>query len=121
LAPLDGLPFGGFSEEPFPLSDLWAAGEGTFLAIFSSSLFGLEGDLCAGLSLGLGFGVLFRSGVGFVAGLALGLGVDLEVGLGVGLGVDFGVAEGLGLGVEDGVGFGVGLGVVRLEVGVGVT
>lgn len=119
FAPLDKPLLSGLLEEPSPLSDLWAAGEGTFLAIFSSSFFVLAGDLCARLSLGLAFGVLFSSGVGFTAGLALGLGAGLGVDLGVGFGVGFGVAEGLDFG--DGVGFGVGFGVVKLGGGVGVT
>jgi hypothetical protein len=114
FAPLDALPLGGLSEEPSPSSDLWAAGDDTFLAIFSSSFFMLAGDLCARFSLGLCFAVLFSSGVGFVVGLALGLGVALGVDLGVGLGDGFGVVEGLGF--DDGVGFGV----VKFGFGVGV-
>ena len=123
FAPFDELLLGGLSEEPPPFSDLWAAGEGTFLAVFSSSFFFsssfLEGDLCARFSPGLDFGVLLSSGVGFAAGLALGLGVGLGVDFGVGFGLGFGVAEGLGFG--DGVGFGVGFGVTKFGGGVGVT
>src|SRR5260221_1578369 len=107
FAPSDELLLGGLSEEPPPFSDLWAAGEGTFLAVFSSSF--LEGDLCARLSPDLDFGVLLSSGVGFAAGLALalgvGLGVDFGVGFMLGFGLGFGVAAGLGFG--DCVGFGV--------------
>jgi hypothetical protein len=127
LLPAEELPLGGLSEEPPPLSDLWAVGEGAFLAIFSSSFFALAGDLCVGLSLGLAFGVLFSAGVGLVVGLVLGLGVGLGVdfvfgvGFGVTEGLGFGVAEGLGFGVEDGVGFGVDLGVIKFGGGVGVT
>ena len=121
FAPFDELFLGDLSEEPPPFSDLWAAGEGTFLAVFSSSF--LEGDLCARLSPDLDFGVLLSSGVGFAAGLALalgvGLGVDFGVGFRLGLGLGFGVAEGLGFG--DGVGFGVGFGVTKFGGGVGVT
>jgi hypothetical protein len=117
FAPSDELLLGGLSEEPPPFSDLWAAGEGTFLAVFSSSF--LEGDLCARLSPDLDFGVLLSSGVGFAAGLALALGVGLGVDFGVGLRLGFGVAEGLGFG--DGVGFGVGFGVTKFGGGVGVT
>jgi hypothetical protein len=117
--PLDALALGGLSEELPPSSDLWIVGEGTFLAIFFSSCFVLAGDLCARLSLGLGFGVLFSSRVGFAVGLGLGLGVDLGVDLGVGFGVGFGVAETVGF--DDGVGFGVGFGVMRFGDGVGVT
>jgi hypothetical protein len=116
--PLDALPVGGLSEE-LPPSDLRAVGEGTFLAIFFSSCFVLVGDLCARLSLGLGFGVLFSSGVGFAVGLGLGLGVDLGVDLGVGFGVGFGVDETVGF--DDGVGFEVGFGVIKFGGGVGVT
>lgn len=119
FAPFDELLLGGLSEELPPFSDLWAAGEGTFLAVFSSSFSFLEGDLCTGLSLGLDFGVLLSSGVGFAAGLALGLGVGLGVDLGVGFTLGFDVAEGLGFG--DGVGFGVGFGVIKFGGGVGVT
>ena len=113
FAPFDELFLGDLSEEPPPFSDLWAAGEGTFLAVFSSSF--LEGDLCARLSPDLDFGVLLSSGVGFAAGLALALGVGFRLGFGLG----FGVAEGLGFG--DGVGFGVGFGVTKFGGGVGVT
>jgi len=120
FAPFDELLLGGLSEEPPPFSDLWAAGEGTFLAVFSSSF--LEGDLCARLSPGFDFGVLLSSGVGFAAGLAValgvGLGVDFGVGFKLGFGLGLGVAEGLGFG--DGVGFGVGFGVTKFEGGVGV-
>ena len=116
FAPFGELFLGGLSEEPPPFSDLWAAGEGTFLAVFSSSF--LEGDLCARLSPGFDFGVLLSSGVGFAAGLAValgvGLGVDFGVGFKLGFGLGFGVAEGLGFG--DGVGFGV----TKFEGGVGV-
>jgi len=121
VAPFDDVFLGGLSEEPPPFSDLWPAGEGTFLAVFSYSF--LEGDLCARLSPGLDFGVLLSSGVGFAAGLALalgvGLGLDFGVGLRLGFGLGFGVAEGLGFG--DGVGFGVGFGVTKFGGGVGVT
>jgi hypothetical protein len=112
---LEELLLGGLSAPS--LSDLWAVGEGAFFANFSSSFFSLAGDLCVGLSLGLGFGARLSSGVGLVLGLGLGLGVDFV------LGVGFGVAEGLGLGfgVEDGVGFGVGFGVTKFGGGVGVT
>src|SRR5258708_19661719 len=68
FAPFDELFLGDLSEEPPPFSDLWAAGEGTFLAVFSSSF--LEGDLCARLSPDLDFGVLLSSGFGFAAGLS---------------------------------------------------
>src|SRR5260370_5759745 len=117
FAPFDELLLGGLSGESPPFSDLWAAGEGTFLAVFSSSF--LEGDLCTGLSLGFDFGVLLSSGVGFAAGLALGLGVGLGVDLGVGVKLGFGVAEGLGFG--DGVGFGAGFGVITFVERLGVT
>jgi hypothetical protein len=114
------LSLGGLSEEPPPLSDLWALAEGAFLAILSSFL-ASPGDLCAGLSLGLGFGVFFSSAVGFAVALPLGLGVGFGVDLGVGFWVGFGFAEGLGFGVDGGVGFGVGLGVIKFAGGVGVT
>jgi hypothetical protein len=117
--PLEELLLGGLSVPS--LSDLWAAGEGAFFAIFSSSFFGLAGGLCVELSLGLGFGARLSSGVGLAVGLVLGLGLGLGVDFGVGFGVGFGVTEGLGLGVEDGVGFGVGFGVVKFGGGVGVT
>ena len=116
FALFDELLLDGLSEESPSFSDLWAAGEGTFLVVFSSSF--LEGDLCAGLSLGLDFGVLLSSGVGFAAGLGLSLGVGLGVDLGVGFRLGFGVAEGLGFG--DGVGFGVGFGVIKFGGGVDV-
>jgi hypothetical protein len=119
FVPLDALPLGGLSEELFPPSDLWAVGEGAFLANFSASFFVSAGDLCARPSLALGFGVLFSSGVGFAVGLALGFEVALGVDFGVGFGVGFGVAETVGF--DDGVGFGVGFGVIKFDGGVGVT
>jgi hypothetical protein len=119
FVPPDVLLLGGLSEELLPPSDLWAIGEDTFLAIFSSSFLVPAGDLRARLSLGLGFGALFSSGVGFAVGLALGLGAALGVDLGVGFGVGFGVADTVGF--DDGVGFGVGFGVIKFGGGVGVT
>jgi hypothetical protein len=119
FVPLDALPLGGLSEELSPPSDFCAVGEGTFLAIFFSSCFVLAGDLCARLSLDLGFGVRFSSGADLAVGLTLGLGVALGVDFGVGFGVGFGVVETVGF--DDGIGFGVGFGVTKFGGGVGVT
>jgi hypothetical protein len=121
FAPFDGLPLGGLSEEPSPLSGLWAVGEDRFFASFSSFFLVLEGDLCPGLSLGFDFGVLFSSGIDLAVGLALGLGLGLALGLGVGFGLGFGADEGLGFGVEEGVGLGVGFGVSKFDGEAGVT
>jgi hypothetical protein len=126
FAPFTGLVFGGLPDSP-SFSDLCAVGEGapSFFAVFSSSFFGLVGDLWAELSLALDFGVLVSSALGFAEGLVLDLGVGFGVGFGVNFGVGLGVDVGLGFGVEGWVGFGVGdgvgLGVNKFGGGVGVT
>ena len=122
FGPFAKLAFAGLSVFAPSFSDLWVVGEGvpSFLAVFSSSFFGLPGDLCATLSLALGFGVLCSSALGLAEGLADGFGVPFGLGLGVGLGEDVGLGFGVGLAVGNGVGLGVIGGGVGVAEGFGV-